>query len=142
MRACGIEVGAIERAFCMTEAGIDDILVAHPFYKIFGADSLIQYRNQLGFFRDGWPSYGSVQDRPDLWLGKLSAETGDLRYTYPETPPEKRPQIGERLEIIPNNATLAISTQEKIYGVRNGLVERIFAVAGRSGTSSGHAETV
>ena len=109
-------------------------------YKIFGADSLIQYRDQPGFFREGRPSYGSVQDRPDLWLGKLSAETGDILYADPETPPEKRLRIGERLEIIPNNATLAISTQEKIYGVRNGMVERVFPVAGRSG-ESGHAET-
>ncbi len=30
--ACGIEVGAIERALCMADAGIDDILIAHPFY--------------------------------------------------------------------------------------------------------------
>ncbi len=100
-------------------------------YKIFGADSLIQYRDQPGFFRDGRPSYGSVRDRSDLWLGRLSAETGDLRYTAPETPREKRLRIGDRLEIIPNNATLAISTQEKMYGVRNGVVERIFAIAGR-----------
>ncbi len=102
-------------------------------YKIFGADSLIQYRDRPGFFREGRPSYGSLQSRPDLWLGKLSAETADLRYTDPETPPEKRLRIGERLEIVPNNATLAISTQERIYGVRNGLVERVFPVAGRSG---------
>lgn len=30
--ACGIEVGAIERALCMADAGIQDILIAHPFY--------------------------------------------------------------------------------------------------------------
>ena len=30
--ACGIEVGAVERALCMAEAGIGDILIAHPFY--------------------------------------------------------------------------------------------------------------
>ena len=30
--ACGIEVGAIERALCMADAGITDILIAHPFY--------------------------------------------------------------------------------------------------------------
>lgn len=30
--ACGIEVGAIDQAEPMVEAGIDDILVAHPFY--------------------------------------------------------------------------------------------------------------
>ncbi len=102
-------------------------------YKTFGADSLIQYRDQPGFFREGTPSYGSIQGRPDLWMGKISAETAAVQYTDPDMAPGKRLRIGERLEIIPNNATLAISMQERIYGVRNGLVERIFAVAGRGG---------
>ncbi len=52
---------------------------------------------------------------------------------YMDIAPEKRLRIGDRLEIIPNNATLSISTQEKIYGVRQGMVERIFEVAGRKG---------
>ncbi len=30
--ACGIEVGAIGQAEAMAEGGIDDILIAHPFY--------------------------------------------------------------------------------------------------------------
>ncbi|MHB9097382.1 MAG: alanine racemase [Syntrophales bacterium] len=108
-------------------------------YKTFGADSLIQYRDQPGFFREGRPSYGSVQGRPDLWMGKISAETAAVQYTEPGLAPEKRLRIGERLEIIPNNATLAISMQERIYGVRNGLVERIFAVAGKErGAPRGH----
>lgn len=100
-------------------------------YKTFGADSLIQYRDQAGFFREGRPSYGFVQGRPDLWMGKISAETAAVQYAEPDMAPGKRLRIGERLEIIPNNATLAISMQERIYGVRNGLVERVFAVAGR-----------
>jgi D-serine deaminase-like pyridoxal phosphate-dependent protein len=100
-------------------------------YKTFGADSLIQYRDQPGFFREGRPSYGSIQGRPDLWMGKISAETAAVQYTDPDMIPGKRLRIGERLEIIPNNATLAISMQERIYGVRNGMVERVFAVAGR-----------
>jgi hypothetical protein len=49
----------------------------------------------------------------------------------PDIASEKRLRIGDRLEVVPNSATLAISTQEKIYGVRHGMVERIFAVAGR-----------
>jgi D-serine deaminase-like pyridoxal phosphate-dependent protein len=28
--ACGVEVGTVDRAVCMAEAGIDDILIAHP----------------------------------------------------------------------------------------------------------------
>jgi D-serine deaminase-like pyridoxal phosphate-dependent protein len=102
-------------------------------YKTFGADSLIQYRDQPEFFREGRPSYGSVQGRPDLWLGKISAETAAVQYTDPDTDQIKRLRIGDRLAIIPNNATLSISMQERIYGVRNGMVERIFAVAGRGG---------
>jgi D-serine deaminase-like pyridoxal phosphate-dependent protein len=102
-------------------------------YKTFGADSLIQYRDQPGFFHEGRPSYGSVQGRPDLWLGKISAETAAVLYTDPNTDHIKRLRIGDRLAIIPNNATLSISMQERIYGIRNEMVERIFAVAGRGG---------
>ncbi len=100
-------------------------------YKTFGADSLIQYRDMPGFFWQGKPSFGAVQGREDLWPGKISAETACVQYTEQDAAPEKRLRIGDRLEIIPNNATLAISTQERIYGVRHGMVERIFAVAGR-----------
>jgi len=100
-------------------------------YKTFGADSLIQYRDLPDFFWQGKPSYGSVQGRPDLWLGKVSAETAIVQYKDPAIDPGRRLRIGERLEIVPNSATLAISMQEKIYGVRRGVVERLFAVAGR-----------
>jgi D-serine deaminase-like pyridoxal phosphate-dependent protein len=100
-------------------------------YKTFGADSLIQYRDLPGFYWQGKPSFGSVQNRPDLWLGKISAESSILQYMESEIDPGKRLRIGDRLEIVPNSATLAISMQQRIYGVRNGVVERIFAVAGR-----------
>jgi D-serine deaminase-like pyridoxal phosphate-dependent protein len=100
-------------------------------YKTFGADSLIQYRDMPGFFWQDKPSFGSVQNRPDLWLGKISAESAILQYMDPAIGPGKRLRIGDRLEIVPNSATLAISLQQRIFGVRNGVVERIFAVAGR-----------
>jgi D-serine deaminase-like pyridoxal phosphate-dependent protein len=100
-------------------------------YKTFGADSLIQYRDLPGFFWEGKPSYGSVQGRPDLWLGRLAAESACVQYMAAAVPPEKRLRVGDRLEIVPNNATLAISMQEKLFGIRGGVVERIFGVAGR-----------
>lgn len=108
-------------------------------YKTFGADPLIQYRDQPGFFREGRPSYGEVQGRPDLWMGRIFAETAALQYTDPEMDPGKRLRLGDRLSIVPNNATLVISMQERIYGVRNGMVERVFAVAGRGGAAPGTA---
>jgi D-serine deaminase-like pyridoxal phosphate-dependent protein len=105
-------------------------------YKTFGADSLIQYRDLPGFFWQGRPSYGSVDGRPDLWLGRLSAETACVYYMEPSIGPEKRLRIGDRLEVVPNNATLVISMQEEIYGVRSGVVERVFTVAGRDRRTS------
>lgn len=106
-------------------------------YKTFGADSLIQYRDMPGFFWQGKPSFGSVQGRDDLWPGRISAETACVQYMETDNAPEKRLRIGDRMEIVPNNATLAISLQEKIYGVRHGMVERIFTVAGRDAGRDG-----
>ncbi len=96
-------------------------------YKTFGADSLIARRDTPGFFWNGMPSFGSVQGRSDLWLGRLSAETSCLYYTEPE----KTLRFGERLEIVPNNATLVINIHNQIYGVRNGVVEQVIPVTGR-----------
>lgn len=104
-------------------------------YKTFGADALIQYRDNPDFFWQGKPSYGSVQGRPDLWLGRISAETACLTYMKQEIHAGKRLRIGDRLEIIPNNATLVINMQEKIYGVRHGMVERVLAVGGKGNRS-------
>jgi len=96
-------------------------------YKTFGADSIIGRRKTAGFFWKGKPSFGPIQGRPDLWLGALSAETGHVFYTEPE----KKLSPGERLEIVPNNATLVINIHDRIYGVRNGMVEKVIAVTGR-----------
>jgi D-serine deaminase-like pyridoxal phosphate-dependent protein len=105
-------------------------------YKTLGADSLIQYRDMPEFFWQGRPSYGSVQGRPDLWIGRLSAETAGVQYMEPSVAPERRLRIGDRLEVIPNNATLVINMQERIFGVRNGMVERVLPVAGRGRQTS------
>ncbi len=96
-------------------------------YKTFGADSLIAYRDTPGFFWNGEPSFGSVQGRPDLWFGRLSAETSCLDYMDPG----KKLSFGERLEIVPNNATLVVNIHDRIYGVRNGVVEKVIPVTGR-----------
>ena len=96
-------------------------------YKTFGADSLIAYRDTSGFFWKGMPSFGSVQGHPDLWLGRLSAETACLYYMDSD----KKLRLGQRLEIVPNNATLVINIHDRIYGVRNGVVEQVIPVTGR-----------
>jgi len=95
--------------------------------KTFGADSLIGLRWKPDYFFRGSPRYGFVKGRPDLWLARLSAEVGII-YLMDVS---KKINIGERLEIIPNNAALAINLHDEIYGMRNGVVERVIPVTGR-----------
>jgi len=96
-------------------------------YKTLGAESIIRRRENPGFFWEGRPRFGSIQGRPDLWLGYMDAEASCVYYMEPE----KKLSLGERLEIVPNNATLVINIHDQIYGVRNGVVEKVIAVTGR-----------
>jgi len=45
--------------------------------------------------------------------------------------PGNKLTLGERLEIVPNNATLVINIHDRIYGVRTGAVEEEIPVTGR-----------
>jgi D-serine deaminase-like pyridoxal phosphate-dependent protein len=104
-----------------------DWAVVDAGYKTFGAESIIARRDNPGFFWKGMPSFGSVIGRSDLWFGRLSAEIGLIFYTAPG----EKLKFGERLEIIPNNATLVINMHDQIYGVRNSVVEKVIPVTGR-----------
>ncbi len=95
-------------------------------YKTFGSDSLFEYRDSPDFWWQGRLSYGSVQNHPELWFGRMSAEIGFLYYMKPG----KKLNLGERVEIVPNNATLTINIHDQIYGVRNGAVEEVIPVTG------------
>jgi D-serine deaminase-like pyridoxal phosphate-dependent protein len=96
-------------------------------YKTLGGDSLIVHREKPGFFWKNYPSFGAIKGRPDLWLGRLSAETSIVYYKEPD----KKVKFGERMEIIPNNATMVINIHDQIYGVRKGRVEQVIPVTGR-----------
>lgn len=95
--------------------------------KTLGADPIIERREAPGFFWKEKPSYGSIRDRPDLWLGRLSAETSCVYYKDPK----RKLSIGERLEIVPNNAMIVINIHDQVYGVRNGGVETVIPITGR-----------
>jgi len=96
-------------------------------FKTLGADSMIGYRDKPGFFWNRNPSYGSVEARSDLWLGRLGAETAWIFYKDPG----KKLRLDDRLEIVPNNAPLVVNLHDKAYGVRNGQIEKVFKITGR-----------
>ena len=97
-------------------------------FKTFGADSIIAKRDTPGFFWKGRPSWGYVKGRPDLWFGRSTAERGLLYYKEDS---QKDIKLGDRLEIIPNNATIAVNIHSEMYGVRKGKIEKVIPVAGR-----------
>ena len=98
-------------------------------FKVFGLESMIGRRDTPGFYWNNMASFGSVQRRTDLWLGRLGAESGWLYYKDPAT--QDRLQLGDRLEIVPNSASLVLNIHDMAYGVRNGAIERGFRIAGR-----------
>lgn len=95
--------------------------------KTFTPDPLIHLREEHGYFWKDRPSYGRIKGRPDLWFGRLAAEVGCLYFTDPS----KEAILGERFEIIPNNASMTMSIHDEIYGVRNGIIEKVIKVTGR-----------
>ncbi len=100
-------------------------------FKTFSSDVNIKRRDTPGFFWNGKPSYGSLQGRTDLWFGRVGAETGLLYYMADNIKPEKRLSLGDRLEIVPNDATTVVNIHETVYGVRNGRVESKITITGR-----------
>ena len=95
--------------------------------KTFSPDVLMHLRGDPGYFWEGKVRSGRVKGRPDLWFGRLPAENGILYFTDPD----KKVNLGERLEIIPNNASMVNSLHDQIYGVRKGELEKVFKLTGR-----------
>ena len=70
--------------------------------------------------------HGHVVGRPDWRVARLSEEHGVL-----ELPPGASLRVGDRLELIPNHVCPAINLFDRVYGVRQGRVEREILVEGR-----------
>jgi D-serine deaminase-like pyridoxal phosphate-dependent protein len=75
----------------------------------------------------GLEGYGAVLEYPQSALGGLSEEHGHLDVSASNA----RPSIGERVTVIPNHACAVSNLHDRVYGVRDGRVERVFNVAAR-----------
>ena len=61
-------------------------------------------------------------------FGRVGAEAGVVYYMECAN---KNLKQGDRLRIVPNNATVVINAHDKIYGVRNGDIVIVLPVTGR-----------
>ena len=112
----------------VTSTSHSEYVVVDAGFKTFGSESMIGHRDKPNFLWDGKPSYGIIKGRDDLWFGRVTAEAGIIYY---KESAKKNIKIGDRIRIIPNNATVVINIHDKLYGVRGDIVERIMAVSGR-----------
>lgn len=71
--------------------------------------------------------YGALLDRPEVILSSLSEEHGllDLRHT------DWRPQVGDRVRVVPNHVCVSVHLHERVYGVEDGVIVQQWPVAAR-----------
>ena len=72
------------------------------------------------------PGYGYIVEYPDLEIYSLNEEHAFIRST------EQNPlKVGDKISIIPNHACVVTNLAEKIYGFRNGKLDRMIPVEAR-----------
>jgi D-serine deaminase-like pyridoxal phosphate-dependent protein len=116
--------GACEWNDCALSVLATVVSTAVPGQAVVDAGSKSLGREPSGTAEEG---FGSLLDRPEVTVARLSEEHGilDLRAT------SWRPRIGERVRIVPNHVCIAVHLHEQIYGVRGGTVETGWPVAAR-----------
>jgi D-serine deaminase-like pyridoxal phosphate-dependent protein len=118
------EAGACEWKDCALTVLATVVSTAVPGQAVVDAGSKSLGREPSGPAESG---FGSLLDRPEVVVAKLSEEHGilDLRGT------RWRPAVGERVRIIPNHVCIAVHLHEVIYGVRGEQIHTSWPVAAR-----------
>lgn len=75
----------------------------------------------------GYGGYGQLLDRPDVTVARLSEEHGVLDLSRTSW----RPRVGDRVRIIPNHVCVSVNLHPRVFGVRDGVIERDWAVEAR-----------
>lgn len=78
---------------------------------------------------DGCPhreGYGMKRDEHSVYIAELCEEHGIVKM-----PDERKFKIGDRFEVLPNHCCAVANMHDELYGVRNGVVERMIKVDAR-----------
>ncbi|HUH12557.1 MAG TPA: alanine racemase [Longimicrobiales bacterium] len=79
------------------------------------------------------PGLGALLDRPEVVVRTSSEEHGVLDLSGTDW----RPRVGERVRVVPNHVCVSVNLQERIWGVRDGRVERVWEVEARGRARQG-----
>lgn len=76
---------------------------------------------------DGAGGFGALLDRPDVTVASMSEEHGILDLSKTTW----RPQVGERVRVVPNHVCVVVHLNDVIAGARADVVETTWPVAAR-----------
>jgi D-serine deaminase-like pyridoxal phosphate-dependent protein len=71
--------------------------------------------------------FGQLLDRPEVLVQRMSEEHGVLDLSKSTW----RPEVGERVRVIPNHVCIVVHLNDVVYGVRDGAIETSWPVAAR-----------
>jgi D-serine deaminase-like pyridoxal phosphate-dependent protein len=71
--------------------------------------------------------FGALLDDPSIVVRSMSEEHGILDLSGTDW----RPEVGDRVRIVPNHVCLSVHLQERLWGVRRDVVEEEWVVAAR-----------
>jgi D-serine deaminase-like pyridoxal phosphate-dependent protein len=71
--------------------------------------------------------FGALLDRPGVTVKAMSEEHGMLDLSRTDWEPE----VGERVQVVPNHVCIVVHLNDVVYGTRNGAVETSWPVAAR-----------
>ena len=109
-------IGACDRDDCALTVLATVVSTAVPGQAVIDAGAKSLGREPVrGAAGEG---FGQLLDRPDVLVERMSEEHGvlDLRAT------DWRPEVGERVRVIPNHVCIAVHLNDLVYGVRGDRV--------------------
>ncbi len=71
--------------------------------------------------------FGQLLEHPDVVVERMSEEHGVLDLSRSDW----RPEVGERVRVIPNHVCIAVHLADIVYGVRNDVLEASWPIAAR-----------
>ena len=71
--------------------------------------------------------HGHIREYPEAVVARLNEEHGTVDLSHCGT----KPQIGERVHIIPNHACVVTNLHDRVWGIRGDRVETMYPVAAR-----------
>ena len=121
-----VELGACEWEDCALTVLATVVSTAVPGQAVIDAGSKALGREPVrGIAGEG---FGALADRPQVLVRSMSEEHGVLDLSNTTW----RPEVGERVQVVPNHVCIVVHLNDIVYGVRNGeVVETEWEVAAR-----------